>query len=78
MNGIPLVDSSTLDAGASHGSKSHSWPALPEATRCDLPTPQDAQSHNPPDMVGGAGALGNTVSDWERRLERISCEEDVA
>ena len=75
---MPRVDSHTLHGAVSPGVKSYSRPALPESAQRDLPGPRDTQSSNSPDMAGGAGNPGNTDSDRERRLERISREEDVA
>lgn len=77
VGGVPRVDPNTVHDGAPRGGGSHSRLAQPESAQRDLPAPRDTQNHDPPDMAG-AGDPGITDSDRERRLERISREEDVA
>src|SRR5258706_9251875 len=77
VGGAFPVDTPAVHDGASRGGERHSRLALPEAVQRDLPAPRGAQSHDSPDMAGGAGASGNTEFFQESRLESQYHEKKV-
>src|SRR5258706_5377818 len=78
VGGAFPVDTPAVHDGASRGGESHSRLALPEAAQRDLPAPRGTQSHDSPDMAGGAGTSGKTDFFLKRCLERIFQEKVVA